>query len=126
MRAHPREQLEPEVAQLGQYGALVRHGLVEDDVERADAIARDHQQGRGVDLVHLTHLAPAQQRQRQPAGDERRAHTFTSAGAAAGATASISRIMSGITWLRNSSTCSGARPTYADGSSSSAVTLRRS
>jgi len=83
------EALEPEGAQLREHGTLVRHGLPEDDVECADAIARHQQERVSVDLVDFAHFTAAQEREGQRARDERSRHTLTSAAAAAGATASM-------------------------------------
>src|SRR5438105_3744822 len=117
-RDHRRQPLEPERAELREHRALVRHGLPQHHVERAHAVARHEQQGVGVDLVHLTHLPPPHERQGEGARDQGSGHTFTSAVAMAGATASIRCSTPGSTRSRKSSTWRGARPTYAAGSSS--------
>src|SRR5213082_1646273 len=120
-RDHRRQPLEPERAELREHRALVWHRLAQHHVERAHAVARHEQQGVGVDLVHLAHFAAPQERQGQGARHQRSRHTFTSAVATAGATASMRCSTPGSTRSRNSSTWRGARPTYAAGSSSPAA-----
>src|SRR5205823_9648876 len=111
------ETLEPEGAHLGQHGTLVRHRLSHHDVERADPIAGDEQQRYLVNLVNLANLPATEEREREFALDQHARHTSTSAVAVAGAAAVMARIRSGRTRSRKSSTCCGARPTYAAGSS---------
>ena len=85
---HCGEKLEPEGAHLREYRALVWHGLSHDDVERADTIAGDEQQGRiidGVDFADFT--APHERKWKFALEQNPTRHTSTSAAAAAGAAA---------------------------------------
>jgi len=51
------EELEPMQREAGEYAALVRNVLTEDNIERGDSIAGDHEQSTVVDTVELADLA---------------------------------------------------------------------
>jgi hypothetical protein len=66
------QPLEPECADLGEHWSLTGHRLAHDHIERADPIAGDDEQAVGVDFVDLSDLTLAEERQGQPALNQRR------------------------------------------------------
>ena len=59
--------LEPERRHRGQHPTLARDGLGHHDVERGDAIGRDHQQPAVAGVVDVAHLAGVQMIERHEA-----------------------------------------------------------
>src|SRR5262245_17971879 len=106
------EVAEPPRRDLRQHRALVRDRLGHHDVECAHAIRGDEQQAVVVDDVHFAYFAAAEVLKREGL-ELRDGHTRTSSRAACRCPASNGSITS----ERNSSTCSGARPTNRVGSS---------
>jgi hypothetical protein len=72
VRHDVRKAREPGERHLRQHAALAWDRLLHDDVERAQAIARDHQQAVVADRVVVAHLAARDQRQRRDRGLEKR------------------------------------------------------
>src|SRR3954467_4495140 len=99
---------EPPRGDLGQNRTFMRNRLRHHDVERADAISCHEQKSFGVDLVDVAHFSAPERFQWQRA----RLHHHQTLRPPSRAELAVSPANIGVTTSRrNSSTCSGARPT---------------
>src|SRR5689334_14096924 len=104
---------QPPRGDLGEHSTLARNRFVHDDIECADAVGRDEEQAVFVDLVDIAHFAATKSFQRQSA----RLHQHQTRISSAISGRLTSLLNNGeMTSRRNSSTCSGARPTKRLGS----------
>jgi hypothetical protein len=101
------ESAQPPCGELRQDGTLRWNGLVHHHVEGTDAIGGDEQQAPIVDHIHVPNLPAPLEREREIRRRDG-SHTRTSSRAGSGGAPARSGAM---TSARNSSTCSGARPT---------------
>src|SRR5256714_8692077 len=104
---------QPPGGDLGEDRAFVRNRLLHHDVERAYPVRRNEQDSLLVDVVHVAHLAATQNLERKRA----RLHQHQTRISSAISGRLTSLLNNGVmTSRKNSSTCSGARPTKRSGS----------